>query len=56
MAGVRGGRGEKTVGQRIPSVSHGSWRNSASCSGIENTSDHEQVAPASMLATIIAIS
>ena len=52
----RGGQGEKTVGQRIQSVSHGPWGNLASYSGVEDTSDHEQIAPASMLTTVTAVS
>ena len=62
MGGVSCGRDEpwkgwgNSFGQRIQSVSHGPWKNSASCSGVEDTSDHEQIAPASILTTIIAVS
>ena len=56
MGGMSWGRGEETVGQRIQSVSRGPWRNSASYSGLEDISDHEQIAPASMLTIIIAVS
>ena len=56
MGGVSQWEGGDSVGQRIQSVSHGPWGNLASYSGVEDTSDHEQIAPASMLTTVTAVS